>query len=158
MDFTVLVDLASEKLGGAVLVANDEFFAPKEDLLKATTPVFLEGEYTERGKWMDGWESRRRRTPGHDWCIVRLGARGSLCGFDIDTAHFLGNHPAYASVEAIDLAGADAAALIGAAGWRGILPRAPLRPGSRNLFAATDGAPLTHLRLNICPDGGIARF
>ena len=69
MDFTELIDLAAERLGGAALYANDEFFAPKENLLKASAPVFLEGEYTDRGKWMDGWESRRRRTPGHDWCI-----------------------------------------------------------------------------------------
>ena len=74
MDFTELVDLASEKLGGAVLFANDEFFAPKENLLKPSAPIFIEGKYTDLGKWMDGWETRRRRTPGFDWCIIRLGA------------------------------------------------------------------------------------
>ena len=76
MNFTELIDLASERVGGAVLVANDDFFAPKENLLKATTPIFIEGKYTDRGKWMDGWESRRRRTPGFDWCIIRLGLPG----------------------------------------------------------------------------------
>src|SRR5919112_1356224 len=65
-EFTNLVDLASERLGGAVLYANDDFFAPKENLLKASAPVWREGEYTDRGKWMDGWESRRRRTPGFE--------------------------------------------------------------------------------------------
>ena len=85
MDFTELVDLASDKLGGAVLVANDEFFAPKENLLKAAAPIFLEDEYTERGKWMDGWESRRRRTPGYDWCIIRLGLPGIIRGVVVDT-------------------------------------------------------------------------
>ncbi|HYY42125.1 MAG TPA: hypothetical protein VE775_05285, partial [Pyrinomonadaceae bacterium] len=64
MDFTELVDLAAERLGGTVLYANDEFFAPKENLLKQSAPLFRADEYTERGKWMDGWETRRRRTPG----------------------------------------------------------------------------------------------
>ena len=76
MDFTELVDLAAEKLGGAVLFANDDFFAPKENLLKASAPIFIEDKYTDLGKWMDGWESRRRRTPGYDWCIIRLGLPG----------------------------------------------------------------------------------
>ena len=75
-ELTNLVDLASERLGGAVLYANDDFFAPKENLLKASAPVWREGAYTERGKWMDGWESRRRRTPGFDWCLVRPAERG----------------------------------------------------------------------------------
>ena len=74
--FTDLIDLAAERLGGAVLLANDEFFAPKESLLRAAPAVWKEGENTDRGKWMDGWETRRRRTPGHDWCIVRLGLSG----------------------------------------------------------------------------------
>ena len=71
MDFTELIDLASERLGGAVLIANDDFFAPKENLLKASTPIFIDGKYTDRGKWMDGWESRAS-APGFDWCIIRL--------------------------------------------------------------------------------------
>src|SRR6185295_5222401 len=98
MDFTELPDLASERLGGAVLFANDEFFAPKESLLKEDRPVFLPTRYTDRGKWMDGWETRRRRTPGHDWCVVRLGLAGIIRGVDIDTAHFKGNHPEAASL------------------------------------------------------------
>jgi allantoicase len=76
MDFTELVDLASERLGGAVLIANDEFFAPKENLLKSSKPIFIEGKYTDVGKWMDGWETRRSRSPGFDWCIIRLGLPG----------------------------------------------------------------------------------
>src|SRR5436190_5809646 len=99
-DFTELVDLASERLGGAVVHANDEFFAPKENLLRAPAPVFREGLYTERGKWMDGWETRRRRTPGHDWAVIRLGAPGIVRGVVIDTSFFTGNYPEKASVEA----------------------------------------------------------
>src|SRR5947199_7905623 len=87
-DFTDLVVLAAERLGGAVLAANDEFFAPKENLLKTAPPVFVEGRYTDVGKWMDGWETRRRREPGHDWAIVRLGLPGVPRGVIVDTAHF----------------------------------------------------------------------
>ena len=100
MDFTDLVDLASEKLGGAVLIANDEFFAPKENLLKAKAPIFIEDKYTDLGKWMDGWESRRRRTPGFDWCIIRLGLPGIIRGVVVDTSFFRGNYPEHFSLEA----------------------------------------------------------
>src|SRR5262244_3564238 len=100
MDFTELIDLASERLGGAVVFANDDFFAPKENLLKPSTPVFIEGKYTDLGKWMDGWESRRRRTPGFDWCIIRLGLPGIIRGVVVDTSHFKGNYPEQGSLEA----------------------------------------------------------
>jgi allantoicase len=157
--FSGFVDLASARLGGRVLFANDEFFAEKENLLKPARAIFKPDEYTDRGKWMDGWETRRRRTPGHDWCIVRLGMPGTLRGFDIDTAHFLGNHPAYASVDALDAAGnPDGESLAQSSDWREILARSPLEPGSQNLFTAVDTKRTTHLRLNIHPDGGVARF
>ena len=157
--FAGFIDLASARLGGKALIANDEFFAEKENLLKPARAIFLPDEYTERGKWMDGWETRRRRTPGHDWCIVRLGLTGIVHGFDVDTAHFLGNNPAYASVEAIDAPRSmTPAKLAAASGWRSILPRSPLKPGSQNLFGASETIRATHLRLNIFPDGGVARF
>src|SRR5262245_40170017 len=105
MDFTELIDLASERLGGSVLFANDEFFAPKENLLKQATPVFIEGKYTDLGKWMDGWESRRRRTPGFDWCLLRLGLPGIIRGVVVDTAHFKGNYPEQCSLEACAIDG-----------------------------------------------------
>src|SRR5262245_50909368 len=82
--FSGFIDLAAARLGGVALIANDEFFAEKDNLLKAERPVFDAARYTDRGKWMDGWETRRRRTPGHDWCIVRLGLPGRVHGFDID--------------------------------------------------------------------------
>jgi allantoicase len=99
-DFLDYIDLASERVGGAVLYANDEFFAPKENLLRLAAPVFLPHEYTDRGKWMDGWESRRRRIPGHDFCIVRLGLPGILRGVIVDTSFFVGNYPEQCSIEA----------------------------------------------------------
>ena len=101
MGLDMWTDLASERLGGAAVAANDEFFAPKENLLKPGRGVFIPDKYTARGKWMDGWESRRRRTPGHDWCIVRLGAPGVVHGVVVDTAFFKGNFPESCSIEAI---------------------------------------------------------
>jgi allantoicase len=158
--FSGYLDLASSRFGGAALLANDEFFAEKENLLKSERAIFVADRFTDRGKWMDGWETRRRRTPGHDWCIVRLGFPGSIHGLDIDTAHFLGNHPAYASVDVCDAPADESAEALGANGaaWRELLPRSPLRPGSQNLFAAADHERATHVRLNIFPDGGVARL
>ena len=90
--FTDLVDLAAERLGAVVLAANDDFFAPKEKLIKASPPEWREGKYTNRGKWMDGWETRRRRTPGNDWAIVKLGLPGVIRGIVVDTSYFTGNY------------------------------------------------------------------
>ena len=155
-----LVDLAAERVGGKALVTNDEFFAEKENLLKPGRGVFIPDKYTERGKWMDGWESRRRRTPGHDWCVVQLGLRGIIRQVDIDTNHFLGNHPPFASLDAICLTSefpADESAVDGL-NWQPILPKSPLDPGSQNLFDIASDGTWTHLRLNIFPDGGVARL
>src|SRR5207237_4391975 len=105
MDFTELVDRAYERLGSASLVANDEFFAPKENLLKPAAPIFIEDKYTDLGKWMDGWETRRRRTPGFDWCIIRLGLPGVIRGIVVDTSHFKGNYPEQCSIEACSIDG-----------------------------------------------------
>ncbi|HNF38164.1 MAG TPA: hypothetical protein PLC45_05805, partial [Chitinophagaceae bacterium] len=96
--FTKLTDLAAEKLGGKVLSCSDDFFAEKENLIKPGRGIFIADKYTDRGKWMDGWESRRKRTEGHDWCIIELATSGKIHGVDIDTNHFLGNHPPHASV------------------------------------------------------------
>ncbi|TMA27602.1 MAG: allantoicase [Deltaproteobacteria bacterium] len=157
-DFTELVDLASAELGGAVLFANDEFFAPKDNLLKASAPEWREHEYTERGKWMDGWETRRRREPGHDFCVIRLGLPGRVRGLVVDTSHFKGNHPAECSVEACAIDDVlDLDALPGVS-WSEILGRRPLKGDSKNAFAIDDARRLTHLRLNIFPDGGVARL
>jgi allantoicase len=159
--FTELVDVAAARLGGKVLLANDEFFAPKENLLKPDQPVWREGEYTDRGKWMDGWETRRRRSPGHDWCIVRLGIPALLHGVVVDTSFFKGNYPEQCSIDACVVdAAADAEVL--AAGeevkWTEILPRSALRGDAENPFEIAARGRVTHLRLNIYPDGGVARL
>jgi allantoicase len=154
-----LIDLASERLGGKALVANDEFFAPKENLLKPGRGVFLEDKYTDRGKWMDGWETRRRRGPGHDWCIIRLGVCGTIRSVTVDTNHFRGNHPVECSLDAAVLtATASAKHLVAFEGWREIVPRSPLLGHCENEFEAASGDPVTHVRLNIYPDGGVARL
>jgi allantoicase len=157
--FAGLVDLASERLGGEALLASDEFFAPKESLLKPGRGVFVPEKYTDRGKWMDGWETRRRRGPGHDWCIVRLGLPGIVRGVDVDTNHFLGNQPTHASLDACEAVRETPAEALGSrASWTEIVPRSPLGPGQRNLLAATGERRATHVRLNIYPDGGVARL
>ncbi len=160
MDFTELIDLASERLGGAVLFANDEFFAPKENLLKASAPVFIEGKYTDLGKWMDGWESRRRRTPGFDWCLVRLGLPGVIRGIVVDTSHFKGNYPESCSLEACALEGlATTEQLTGdSVPWTEVLPKVNLSGDSLNPFAISSDERWTHLRFKIYPDGGVARL
>jgi allantoicase len=156
--FTGLIDLASEKLGGVVLVANDDFFAEKENLIKAGRGVFIADKYTDRGKWMDGWETRRKRVPGHDWCIIKLGASGVISGVDIDTNHFLGNHPPYASIDAICQDEAVSDAQLEKAEWQEILPKVALKQGSQNVFPVSSERRWTHIRLNIFPDGGVARL
>jgi allantoicase len=158
-DFTELVDLAAERLGGAVLEANDEFFAPKENLLKAGEPVWIEGKYTDVGKWMDGWETRRRREPGFDWCLVRLGLPGVVRGAVVDTSHFRGNFPEACSLEACAVAGYPTPEELLREAWTEILPRSPLAGHAKNRFAVeTDAGRVTHLRFNIYPDGGVARL
>jgi allantoicase len=152
MDFTDLVDLASERLGGAVLSATDEFFAPKENLLKPGPAVFLPGKYIDTGKWMDGWETRRHRAPDHDWCLIRLGSPGIIRGVIVDTAHFKGNFPEKCSLEASADLEHDPQS------WTEILPPSPLVGDAQNLFAIDDPYRYTHLRLHIYPDGGVARL
>ena len=160
MDFTDLIDLAAEKLGGAVLLANDEFFAPKENLLKPTAPVWAEGKYTDLGKWMDGWESRRRRTPGFDWCIIRLGLSGIIRGVIVDTSFFRGNYPEQCSLEGCAVDGhPDVEQLTSdSIEWVEILPPTNLVGDSQNPFAIESEQRFTHLRFKIYPDGGVARL
>ena len=159
--FTDLVDLAAERLGGSVLTANDEFFGPKEALLRARAPEWREAEYTDHGKWVDGWETRRRRTPGHDWCIVRLGLTGTIHGVIVDTSFFRGNYPESCAIEATVVVGTPTQEDLTdekKTRWRGILPQSPLKGDSRNEFGIPGMPRATHLRFSIHPDGGVARL
>lgn len=155
-----MTDLASERLGGKALYATDDFFAEKENLIKPGRGIFIADKFTDRGKWMDGWESRRKRVPGHDYCIVQLATTGRISGFDIDTNFFLGNHPPFASIEACYAPGiSDPRVLDGEKTvWKEILTKSPLNPGSQNLFEIQEAGLYTHVKLHIYPDGGVARF
>jgi len=157
--FEELPDLASERLGGLVLAANDDFFAPKESLVRDAEPVWKEGEYTDRGKWMDGWETRRRREPGHDWCLLRLGLPGVVRGVVVDTSHFRGNFPEACAIEVAELDADPGPEFAGDdPRFRGILERVELAGDSRCAFAVADAGRATHLLMRIFPDGGVARL
>lgn len=156
--FAQYIDLASEKIGGKVLSCSDDFFAEKENLIKPGRGIFIEDKYTDRGKWMDGWESRRKRDSGHDWCILRLGVAGKIRGVDIDTNHFLGNHPPHASIEACFLDTDSDQIDWSSVEWHKILDTSHLDPGSQNLYEIESTETWNCLRLNIYPDGGVARL
>jgi allantoicase len=147
------IQLEQPRLGTTVTYATDEFFAAKERLIESTEPVFIDDKYDEHGKWMDGWESRRKRSAGHDHCIIKLGIAGVVHGVDIDTSFFTGNFPPQASIEAC-VSQDD----IPAGGWAEILPATDLEGNKHHYLEIKDDSVWTHLRLNIFPDGGIARL
>ncbi|HEV8657653.1 MAG TPA: allantoicase [Thermoanaerobaculia bacterium] len=157
-DFRDLVDLAGERLGGSVLYANDDFFAEKENLIRQAKPVWKEHEYTDRGKWMDGWESRRRRTPGHDFAILRLGARGVVRGVVVDTSFFRGNFPESCSIDGVSVSPLASVEELLGANWKPLLSQTKLQGDSENKFSIDGPYAMTHLRFNIFPDGGVARL
>jgi len=149
------VNLAEARLGAVALEASDDFFADKSRLLESSAAVFIPGKYDTNGKWMDGWESRRKRTTGHDWCVVKLAYPGTIHGVDIDTSHFTGNYPPACSIEGCRLidGGPDATTQ-----WQPILPAVNLSGNSHHYHLIESPEVFTHLRLNIFPDGGIARL
>ncbi len=167
-DFVELVDLAAERFGGSVLWATDDFFAEKENLLKPEEPVFIEGKYTDRGKWMDGWESRRKRSYAqtsveyreHDVCIIRLGLSGIVRGVVVDTTHFKGNYPKSCMLEGASIPGyPDVTDLLwDKIKWTSVLPRTDLKGDTKNKFSIDSNERFTHLRFTIFPDGGVARL
>ncbi len=148
------IDLLGEKYGGQALTCNDEFFAEASNLVKRPAPVFIEDKYTDRGKWMDGWETRRRRTEGHDWCVLRLGIAGCIKAFDVDTTFFKGNAPAQVRIEGCQLPSDPD----DTTQWHTILDTSAVAPNSHNYFEIDDDRSWSHLRLNIYPDGGVARL
>ncbi len=153
--FSRYVNLAHTRLGAAPVRVTDEFFAPAQRMLAQGEPVFVPDKYDDHGKWMDGWESRRKRGVGHDHCVVRLGRAGRLHGVDIDTRHFTGNYPPAASLEACWCPHGDPA---DDAQWVQVLPSVSLSGDSQHFHAIADNGVYTHVRLNIYPDGGVARL
>jgi allantoicase len=156
--FTQLPDLASRLLGGSVIAANDELFAEKENLIKPGPAVFAASDYGPRGKVYDGWETRRRREPGHDFALIRLGVPGIVRGVVVDTAFFRGNYPPHASVEALHATGYPSAAELAAAQWQPLVPRSDAAGDTANYYPAASERRWTHVRLSIYPDGGVARL
>lgn len=147
------VDLAQPRLGSEVVYATDDFFADKSRLIDPAPPVFIPGKYDDNGKWMDGWESRRKRVAGHDWCVIRLGVAGVIAGFEIDTSHFTGNYPPGAEIEVnrSDEANPES-------GWVKVTPKLDLKGDDRVYVPVEHATPITHVRLHIYPDGGVARL
>jgi allantoicase len=155
---TYFIDLVSERVGGETLSCSDDFFAEMENLLKSGRGIFIDDKYTQRGKWMDGWESRRSfgRDNGRefDWCIIRLGISGVIRGFDVDTNYFRGNAPQTISVEAcVSTQQPNEDTL-----WYTLLDKSKVAAHSQNIFEISNSQSWTHVRLNMFPDGGIARL
>jgi allantoicase len=158
-DFTWLPDLALRTLGGAVLTANDEFFAEKENLINPGPASFKPASFGHKGQEYDGWETRRRREPGHDWAVVRLGVPGVIRGVVVDTTWFKGNYPPEVSLDAIEVDGYPPTEKLAAdPGWQTIVERVKVYGDSRNPFEVTSEQRWTHVRLNMYPDGGVARL
>ena len=147
------VDLAQPRLGSEVVYATDDFFADKSRLIDPAPPVFIPGKYDDNGKWMDGWESRRKRVAGHDWCVIRLGVAGVVAGFEIDTSHFTGNYPPGAEIEVCRSGEANPES-----GWVKVTPKLDLKGDDRVYVPVEHAPPITHVRLHIYPDGGVARL
>lgn len=149
------MNLADPRLGAQALSASDEFFAPRERMLDPSPAVFIPGKYDDNGKWMDGWETRRKRTTGHDFCVVKLARPGVIHGIDIDTSHFTGNFPPAASIDACYSDHADPQA---DGDWRELVPATTLQGNQHHYVPVAATHAFTHLRINIFPDGGIARL
>lgn len=149
------VNLASAGLGARAVSATDEFFAPLARMLDDAPAVFHPDRYDDRGKWMDGWETIRRRNGGHDHAVIALAVAGRILGFDVDTAHFTGNYPPACRIEACRLEAGDPDA---GTAWHEILPMQPLGPSASHFFACESSDVWSHVRLHIYPDGGVARL
>ncbi|MGV8938033.1 MAG: allantoicase [Allorhizobium sp.] len=153
---TGAVNLASARLGAKGIEVSDDFFAPLDRMLNDAPAEWKEAVYDDNGKWMDGWESRRKRTPGHDHAVIRLAMPGRIFGFDVDTRYFTGNYPPFCSIEAAFVENGDPDA---ATVWTELVGQSPLSASAQHFFANADRQKVwTHLRLHIYPDGGIARL
>ena len=149
------VNLADARYGTRVIYATDDFFADKSRLVATAPPVFKPDVYDDNGKWMDGWESRRKRRPGHDYCVIRLGLPGEIAGVDIDTRHFTGNFPPAASLEGCYCAEGEPDEKTV---WQPLLAATPLQGDRQHLLPVAATGIISHLRLHIYPDGGVARL
>ena len=150
-----LIDLLQPRLGSKIVYKTDEFFGPAERILSQNLPIWKEGLYDKNGKWMDGWETRRKRQKGNDYLIISLGKPGKINIIDIDTSYFNGNQPEFASIEGCYSESFDINKKIS---WKTILKKSKIKPNFQNMFMIKDKKSYTHIRLNIFPDGGVARL
>ena len=149
-----LIDLAQPRLGTKVIYKTDDFFASANRIISPTEPVFKVGVFDKHGKWMDGWESRRKRTAGHDYIIIKLGKPGTIKKVDVDTSHFNGNQPAMISIE-----GANSNSnKINQLKWQPLLSKKKTKANSHHYFTVNSNKVFTHIKFNIFPDGGVARL
>ena len=147
-------NLASAKAGAEAIDCSDDFFADKSRLLSDSEPEFYKGWFDDHGQYMDGWESRRRRTTGNDWCLIRLAKPGRIVGFDINTAHFTGNYPPGASID-----GSSSEDVPSDDDWQELLEPVSLTGDNQHFFESQfHEKPIRWVRLNIYPDGGVARL
>ncbi|MFL6121884.1 allantoicase [Actinophytocola sp.] len=158
MEFTGLPELASRRVGGSVVWANDELFAEKENLVRGSEPVFQPSTFGHRGQVYDGWETRRRREPGVDQAVIRLGLPGVVRGIVVDTSYFTGNYPPFCWVDGAAVEGYPSPAELSEVDWQPLVPRSPLLGDTKNPFEVDDPQRFTHVRLTIDPDGGVARL
>jgi len=149
-----LIDLAQPRLGSKVIFRTDDFFASADRIIDPSAPIFKEGLFDKNGKWMDGWESRRKRTPGHDYLIIKLGKPGSISKVNVDTSHFNGNQPSMISIEACNSKSNN----IKNFKWKSLLGKKKTKANSHHIFKTSSKSVFTHIKLNIFPDGGVARL
>jgi len=149
-----LIDLAQPRLGSKVIFKTDDFFASAHRIINPALPLFKEGLFDKNGKWMDGWESRRKRISGHDFLIIKLGKPGSISKVDIDTSHFNGNQPSMISLEGCNSKSKNLKDLK----WKTIIRKKKTKANSHHLFNISSKSIFTHIKLNIFPDGGVARL
>jgi allantoicase len=154
-EFTHLLNLADARLGSIATFVTDDWFADVNRMLQPQPPIWKEGVFDDNGKWMDGWESRRKRYEGYDHAIIKLGVAGVFKGVDIDTTFFTGNYPPSVSLEACYSPEAEPD---DSTQWTQVLAPVNLQGDSNNLFDIDSDQPWTHVRFNIFPDGGVARL
>tara|TARA_B110000438_G_scaffold202549_1_gene194158 strand:+ start:36 stop:1025 length:990 start_codon:yes stop_codon:yes gene_type:complete len=149
-----LIDLAQPRLGSKVIFKTDDFFGSANRIIDSSSPVFKEGLFDKNGKWMDGWESRRKRTPGHDYLIIKLGKPGSISKVNVDTSHFNGNQPSIISIDACNSKSNN----IKSFKWKNLVSKKKTKANSHHIFKTSSKSVFTHIKLNIFPDGGVARL
>ena len=149
-----LIDLAQPRLGSKVIFKTDDFFGSANRIIDSSSPVFKEGLFDKNGKWMDGWESRRKRTPGHDYLIIKLGKPGSISKVNVDTSHFNGNQPSMISIDACNSKSNN----IKSFKWKNLVSKKKTKANSHHIFKTSSKSVFTHIKLNIFPDGGVARL